>query len=214
MKISTLKEIVSIFFILNILSLLSILYVDNGLFIFIHHYLLLIMRFSIVSTVKAVFESNYFLYSVCTLILSSLLFRRNKRKISFHLVLYWSICLLLIVLMKGAVKALFGRCAPLDSTSIECKNFYFSHGFNFFKNLPSYSGCFPSGHCFIITFCCVWIGLENIKIYSLCALVIPIFTSLTLVLLCYHYLSDCIFGISLGYISGIASIKLWLKLGV
>lgn len=118
---------------------------------------------------------------------------------------YFYLLLKLTMQIKTSLKIMFGRYWPktwiANNLSLIHDNVF---GFNWWHGFGN-QGSFPSGHSTYIAFCCVWLcyaqpRLNYVWIAGL------ILMPLCLIALDYHFLGDCLAGISLGYSLGLISI--------
>ena len=118
---------------------------------------------------------------------------------------YFYLLLKLTMQIKTSLKVVFGRYWPktwiANNLSLIHDNVF---GFNWWHGFGN-QGSFPSGHSTYIGFCCVWLcyaqpRLNYVWITGL------ILMPLGLIALDYHFLGDCLAGISLGYTLGLVSV--------
>lgn len=129
--------------------------------------------------------------------------------------IYFYITLRLSTEVKVGLKVLFGRYWPKtwinNNISLIHDNVF---GFNWLHGINN-QGSFPSGHSTFVTFCCVWLLVVAPSFRYLWYFILILIPA-CLIILDYHFLGDCLSGISLGYLLAILSIwcleRYWPKI--
>lgn len=200
--------------ILFILSLLSVVFLDEQIFRVIN----LLLYSNSFDLPK--FKDKVFFYDVITseftLLLVSGLFIIYSFVIMFsHLVIkslkvivmfvfYQLICLGVLNYIKMLLKYVFARCVP-EVCMLNKTHYLLQYGFSWFDNGFA---SFPSGHCMVLSYAVIWSFYyrNNVRTY-LSILFSMMFVSL--ILLNYHFLGDCISGTAIGILIGYLSIIGW-----
>lgn len=198
--------------ILSVSTIISIFYIDFDLLKVINTLYLSKIINTILNNMKFL-ESEYFLYFVVLIFFLLYLCLFGNGKITgvrwrfFVYLFFWFIFTLVI---KNGLKIFFGRFVPSNFLYGICSDGCTNYGFNWFTDLPYYHGSFPSGHCVALTFCAVWLSCF-INNFSFLVYLIPILIIPPLVIANYHFLSDCLAGILIGYLCGVFSVRAWIK---
>lgn len=201
------RELMSIVFIMFGWSWLAILYVDRDLTIFLHaigsdQWLYLRMLTEVLPS-----------FILCSVIVAILYKIWDQHNIILSIVvaiicnLYFYIMLLLTLQVKSVLKIIFGRYWPAtwinNNLSLLHDGVY---GFNWWHGIGN-MGCFPSGHSTLVFFCLVWLSRVYPQLTKF-LLMLCLFVVISLVLLNYHYLGDCLAGIGLGLLCGNLSVEI------
>ncbi|MDD3266493.1 MAG: phosphatase PAP2 family protein [Burkholderiales bacterium] len=204
--ISTYKYILLCF----IASLISILWIDKSLALFIHEY-----RYDKLILLRNITEGMPAIFITCVIIAIFIKFYKTDSKINLRNILasilassYFYIMLKITLEVKTLLKVIFGRYWPLTWTqnnlSLIKDNVY---GFNWFHGYNNL-GSFPSGHSTLMIFCAYWLSLLFPK-QQMLFFNISICSIACLIILNYHYLGDCLAGIGIGLFFASLSIFLY-----
>lgn len=115
----------------------------------------------------------------------------------FALLLWFILCLELSTLVKTVLKVIFGRYWPATWTNHNLSLLHDQvYGFNWLHGFAN-QGSFPSGHSTFIAYCCGLLILVQPKLTILWISII-LLVVFALVIQNYHFLGDCLAGVSLG----------------
>lgn len=190
---------------LYILALVSILFIDKPLALYIHSH-----GFDSFLQLRMVTEG---VPLTITIIAILFLFSKHYKTgviSSLFLVIYFYLTLKATLQVKVFLKVIFGRYWPKtwinNNLSLVHDGVY---GFNWLHGFGN-QGSFPSGHSTYVMFCCFWLIYFFPKLKPLWYLTLVIMVA-SLVTLDYHFLGDCFAGIGLGCLCSGFSIYLWEK---
>lgn len=120
---------------------------------------------------------------------------------------YFYLMLKLTMQVKTYLKIFFGRYWTktwiADNLSLIHDGVF---GFNWWHGVGN-EGCFPSGHSTYMAFCCIWLCYAQPRLKSIWLILLALMP-INLIILDYHFLGDCLAGLSLGYC--LALISIWL----
>ena len=120
---------------------------------------------------------------------------------------YFYLMLKLTMQIKTYLKIFFGR---YWTKTWVANNLSLIHdgvfGFNWWHGFGN-QGSFPSGHSTYMAFCCVWLCYAQPRLKFIW-LTLLILMPINLIILDYHFLGDCLAGLSLGYCLALISILL------
>lgn len=193
-----------------IASLISILYIDKSLAIFIHY-----SGYDRWVFLRNITESMPLIFIICVIVSIFIKIYKIEGEIDLSSIFaslvassYFYIMLKIALELKTLLKIIFGRYWPLTWTqnnlSLIKDNMY---GFNWFHGYNNL-GSFPSGHSVLMIFCTYWLSSLFPK-YRLVYFSVSIFSIMCLIILNYHYLGDCLAGIGLGVFFSSISIFLY-----
>lgn len=184
-------------------TLISISYWDRPIALFMH-------RSSLDQIKQLRYITEYLPYIIGVLFITVIV--RSKRYIlwlqKIVIIIYFYLALYITMEIKTVLKMIFGRYWPKtwlhNNLSLISNNVY---GFNFFHGADN-MGSFPSGHSTYVTFCVIWlikICPEARFFFILIGALVPI----SLIILDYHFVSDCVGGIILGMNFAVFSICIY-----
>lgn len=182
--------LISTVFMLSII--VAVLYLDRPLALFMHN-----------SEFDQLFQLRYITEKlpdimaggiIIAIILSKTIFAWPQKII---MAIYFYVALYISMQIKDLLKIFFGRYWPKtwiqNNLSLINNNVY---GFNFLHG-SAMVGAFPSGHSACTAFCVMWL----IRLLPKCQsgfILIGMMVPISLIILDYHFLGDCLAGIILG----------------
>lgn len=203
--------------VLLVLSLISILFFDAGIFAIISsnlyyddHVINILhnhLTYRIITSEELLLCVAGF-FSVFTFIFE---FRKEFSKFNLKLLFlfatYQSICLYLLNYIKLCLKYVFARCVPEVCLLHKLPLSFLPYGFNFFS-LENGFVSFPSGHCMILSYALIWSFCCNsyLKVFMFISFLIVF---ISLVVFNYHFLGDCFAGTGFGLMFGYISMLIW-----
>lgn len=138
---------------------------------------------------------------------------RNGKITRITAPLYYYLTLRLTLEIKTGLKIIFGRYWPKtwinNNLSLIHDGVY---GFNWLHGFGN-QGSFPSGHSTYVAFSVFWLFVYYPKLRYLW-LLLGLGCVLSLITLDYHFLGDCLAGISFGTLSALCAITFWHKITV
>ena len=184
-------------------TVLSVLYLDRPIALFMHN-----------SGLDGLLQLRYITedlpYIIAFIVLIIMVLNKNftswRQRITT--IIYFYLSLYVTMWIKYLLKILFGRYWPKtwihNNLSLINNNIY---GFNFFHG-SAMIGAFPSGHSAYTAFCIMWL-IMLLPRSRIGFIVIGMMVPISLIILDYHFLGECLAGIFLGGIFAIISIALY-----
>jgi membrane-associated phospholipid phosphatase len=205
-KLPSFENMIRIIILLWTTAIISILWIDKPLAIFIHaHHFDQLLLFNVVT--------NYFL-ALLTLILIVIIFIKYWQSLGYRAVfiaIYFYLTQMMNMEIKNMLKIVFGRYWPKtwfhNNLSLIHDGVF---GFNWWHGYNNFSS-FPSGHSTYLGFCFIWFIVLMPKLRWL-GYIFLFILPFSLIILDYHFLGDCLAGLSLGFICSYLSFYLLNKI--
>lgn len=183
--------------------IISVLYLDRPLALFMH-------KNGFDQLLQLRYITEYLTYIIGMTVLIMIMLKKDflgwMRKLITMGYAYGT--LYITITVKNLLKIGFGRYWPKtwihNNLSLINNNVY---GFNFFHGSATI-GAFPSGHSTFVLFCVIWL-LRFMPEYKGAFIFMGLLVPLCLIILDYHFLGDCLAGIILGIDFGGFSIVLY-----
>lgn len=161
------------------------------------------------SAIYVLLTSETAIFTFVTFVFGVIIYCKSEIN-KIHLITFGSylfLWLLIILRIKTELKYLFSRCVPIMCYKPVTQNAIDKYGFSWF-NLNEGFASFPSGHCILASFCLVWASIlvPRLQNFFLISYVIGV---TILVVLNYHFISDCLAGTLVGIMCCICSAWLW-----
>jgi membrane-associated phospholipid phosphatase len=184
------------------MTIVAILWIDKPLAIFIneHHF----------DQWRIFNLATEYLLILLTFIILVIIFIKSWQSLGYKaifIVIYFYLTQMVTMKFKHVLKIVFGRYWPktwfhnnLSLIHDGVFGFNWWHGYNNFGSLPS-------GHSTYLGFCFIWLVTLMPKLRWL-GYIFLLILPFSLIILDYHFLGDCLAGLSLGFSAGYLSIYL------